>query len=345
MVRIPIPALFLFAVLSLHPCTAFGSPEEEALRKEVRPLGWIVYSARADNGSWDLFLSRPDGSEKRNLTDSPDYEEAAPRFSPDGKRFLFRRLAKGTVIDHDQWGFQGTLAIARADGSGVEILGEEGEHPWADWSPDGTQISTLTKKGIQIVDLETREMVRQIPRKGIYQQLFWSPDGKWFCGVANHGGEYWTVVRMNAESGDMAPLRSFQTCTPDWRHTADKVILSTRPAGQTGANGYGYTQLWEVSGDGADQRLLFGEDGVHIYSGAYSPDAKYILFSKCPEDGGGSEKSGGTICLMRIEDAPTIAGPSEELRKLHPNAKSGTVIEIDQGWEPHWTFTEVLQNP
>ncbi|MCB9782890.1 MAG: hypothetical protein H6751_08000 [Candidatus Omnitrophica bacterium] len=69
-------------------------------------------------------------------------------------------------------------------------------------------------------------------------------------------------------------------------------------------------------------KLLYGEDGVHIYSGAVSPDGEYILFSKCPDDGGGAERSGGTICLMRSADAPTIGGPSPELRKFIQMSKT-----------------------
>jgi Tol biopolymer transport system component len=150
---------------------------------------------------------------------------------------------------------------------------------------------------------------------------------------------------MNLETGAVNALRSFQTCTPDWFPDSKRVILSSRPAGQTGAGGYGYTQLWEVNGEGTEQQLLYGEDGLHIYSGAVSPDGDYILFSKCPEDGGGAERSGGMICLMRTADAPIIGGTSEDLRKLHPEAHDGPVLEIDRGWEPHWTSGEVRVAP
>jgi len=108
-----------------------------ALAKEVGRKGWIVYGARSANGTWDLFLSRPDGSQRRNLTPTPDFEEGAPRFSPDGQRMLYRRTPKGTTISHDRWGFQGRLILAHADGSDPVPYGEEEQYPWASWSPDG----------------------------------------------------------------------------------------------------------------------------------------------------------------------------------------------------------------
>jgi Tol biopolymer transport system component len=334
--------VFVAVIHALGCATVFAEDERAAaLADEVKGKGWLVYGARSDNGTWDLFLSRPDGSQRRNITDTADFEEAAPRWSPDSTKMLYRRMAKGAVIDHDRWGFQGELIVADADGRNAVALGGEGEFPWASWSPNGKQLACLTKKGIQIVDLASKETVRSLPRKGIYQQLFWSPDGTWFCGTANHGGESWTVVRMNAETGEVKALRKFQNCTPDWYPDSKRIILSSRPANQPGNDGYGYTQLWKVDLDGTGQALLYGEDGYHIYGGALSPDGEYILFTKSSKDGAGSEKAGAPICVMRASDAPSIGGESADLRKLHPNTKDGPSLTLDTGWEPCWTYADV----
>ena len=68
------------------------------LAKEVSGKGWIAYASRGDNGTWDLFLMRPDGSGRRNITNTPDYEEGGPRFSPDGKKLLYRAAGLGSPI-------------------------------------------------------------------------------------------------------------------------------------------------------------------------------------------------------------------------------------------------------
>jgi len=313
----------------------------DRLAKEVQGKGWIVYGARSENGSWDLFACRPDGSQKRNLTNTPDSEEGAPRFSPDNSKLLYRRMERGATIDHDKWGFQGESIVAEKDASNPVAVGKDGEYPWASWSPDGSQIACLTKKGIQIVDLATKEIVREIPRQGIYQQFFWSPDGKWFCGVANHLGESWTVVRMNAETGELNPLRKFQNCTPDWFPDSMRIIFSSRPAGQKVNDGYGYTQLWMVDGDGSNARLIYGEEEYHIYGGALSPDGQYVVFTKGLKDGSGAEKAGAPIAIMRLSDAPSIGGESKELRGIHPQTKDGPVLVLSDGWEPCWTYAEI----
>ncbi len=315
-----------------------ADPRIAGLADELRDKGWIAYSAYTDNGGWDLFLCRPDGSHVRNITNTPDSREAAPRFSPDGRRLMYRRLPKDATISHDRWGFQGILMIADADGSNPRAIGGDGDLPWANWSPDGKRIACLTLKGIRIVDLATGDTVRTIPRQGMYQQLFWSPDGKWFCGVSNHFGDTWTVARMNVETGDTNKVNSFQNCTPDWFPDSNRIIFSHRPGNQ---DGYGWTQLWMADGDGQNRRLVYGEDGRHMYGGALSPDAKYVVLTASDKDGGASEERGAPMAVIRLADTPMITGESTALRKLHPDTKDGPVLELPAGWEPHWTDAEI----
>ena len=97
----------------------------------------------------------------------------------------------------------GELIVANADGTGANVYGKAGEFPWASWSPDAKQLACLTKTGIEICDFATKKVLRKLERKGIYEQLFWSPDGQWLTGTANHYGESWTVVRMNATTGEV----------------------------------------------------------------------------------------------------------------------------------------------
>lgn len=344
----PRPVVWIaIPAISIMACSVGRAGELEQdervgqLTEEVRTKGWIVYSARSDNGTWDLFLSRPDGSLSRNITNTPEYEEAAPMFSRDGKKLLYRQLAGGSTINHDRWGFQGRLVIADPDGANPAVVGKDGQWSWATWSPDGRQIACLIPRGIQIVELATRKVVRSMPREGIYQQLFWSPDGQWFCGTANHLGVMWTVARMSVATGKLNVVHKFQSCTPDWFPDSKHVIFSSRPPGQTASRGYGWTQLWMADGQGNGSQLVYGEDGCHVYGGALSPDGQYVLFTKSLKDGGGAERSGGVMCLMRLSDAPTIGGESKELRKKHLHTKDGPVLELGRGWEPCWTYEEI----
>jgi len=130
---------------------------------------------------------------------------------------------------------QGQLVIARSDGTSPETCGKEGEYPWASWGPDGAQVACLEPKGIAFVDLASRKVVRRLDRKGIFQQLSWSPDGKWLTGVANVG-EVWTIVRMDVATGDLIPVHEYQNCTPHWFPDSRRPPVSVEADGDVGAS-------------------------------------------------------------------------------------------------------------
>jgi Tol biopolymer transport system component len=322
----------------------------DRLAGEVAGQGWIVSSARSEHGDWDLYLMRPDGTRRRNITRTPDFDEMGGRFSPDGKRLLFRRIPRNVKIRHDSWGALGQLVISRSDGSDAVVYGQTGDFPWAVWSPDGKQVACLTRTGIEIRELASQKLLRTIDRKGIFEQLFWSPDGRWFVGPANHFGESWTVVRVNAASGEVNVVAKYQNCTPDFFPDSRRIIFSSRPANQDEVDGgalstavgqragYGWTQLWMANGDGSNRALVYGEDGRHVYGGALSPDSKYVLFTRSTTDGG---MDSATIHVMRLSDAPIIGGESKALRKLYPGARNGPVLTLPAGWEPHWTSARI----
>lgn len=334
--------LVVLAALGLQEALLAGPTTSDAkvatLAAEVRGKGWIVFGARGQRKDWDLFLMRPDGSDCRNITNTPDDAEAAPRFSPDGRRLLYRRLPRGSIISHDLWGFQGQLMIANADGSQPVVFGRKGEYPWASWGPDGKQIACLTKKDIQIVDVASKKVVRRLERKGFYQQLFWSPDGKWFCGVANRLGKSWTIARMNVATGEVNGIITASACTPDWLPDSRHVIFSYNP---DFGGPQGWTRLLMASADGSDHRLVYGQDRRHVYGGALSPDGKYVLFSVSVIDGGLSEWSGAPMVLMRLADTPAVGSESRFLREHYPGTKDGPALKLPVGWEPHWTYAPI----
>jgi hypothetical protein len=322
---------------------AEGDPNAatSALADEVRGKGWLIYSARSDKGDWDLFVCRPDGSAVRNLTNTPDWNEAAPQWSRDAGRLLYRRLPSNEKIDNNKFGQQGELVIARGDASNPEVFGQTGEYPWACFSPDGRQIASLSIKGIAVIDVASRTVVRTLPRKGFFQQLVWSPDGKWFCGVSNGFGASWSIGRMNVATGEANPVSTVDCCTPDWYPDSRQIIFSNRPRGQKTNNGYGWTQLWTADAEGRARRLVYGEDGRHVYGGCISPDGKYVLFAGNMEENGDPGNAGAPMGLMRLADAPIIRGPSPELRKLHPGSHAGPVLVLPKGWEPCWTEQDI----
>jgi len=321
----------LAAVSALGVARAGDDASAQALAQEVRDKGWIVFSAANEGGDWDLFLMRPDGADRKRLTDTRQFNEAGAKFSRDGKKLLYYRMPVAERVDNNTYGLF-ELMIADSDGGNAVSYGNK--FPWASWGPDGRQIACLDKKGIQIVDLASRQVVRQIPRGGVVQQLVWSPDGKRFAGTANGLGVAWTVGCLDAETGQIHPVSEVDryNCTPDWLPDSEHVIYSRGIVpGKSG-----WAQLWLASADGAQRQLLYAEDRQHLYGGCVSPDGNYILFTKSEVDLGKVDNSRTKMAIIRRKDTPMIAGDETRLKQEFPSARGGPVLDLSWGWEPDW---------
>jgi Tol biopolymer transport system component len=307
----------------------------QGLAAEVHDQGWIVFSAATKSGAWDLFAVRPDGSDRRQVTHTPQYNEAGVRFSPDGRRLLYYRMSQADKVDNNTYGTC-SLVIADADGANPIEYGDG--FPWASWGPDGRQIACLDKKGIRIVDLASRQIVRQIPRRGMVQQLVWSPDGRQFAGTANGLGIAWTIGCLDAATGQIHAVSEIDryNCTPDWLPDSAQIIYSRGivPAGP------GWAQLWMAKADGTDRQLLYAEPARHLYGGCVSPDGQYVLFTRSEVDLGQVDNSRTRMALIRRQDTPMLGGDDEALTREFPQAQQGPMLDLGWGWEPAWTYAQ-----
>ena len=115
---------------------------------------------------------------------------------------------------------------------------------------------------------------------------------------------------MEVGTGVINPVSKVDCCTPDWFPDSRTMIYSSRP--------HEWTQLWMADGEGKERRLVYAEDGRHIYGGCVSPDGKYVLFTGNKEEDGDPKNAGAPMGLLRLRDAPTITGVSHAARKEHP---------------------------
>ena len=308
----------------------------DTLSREVAQQGWIAFSAKVERGDWDLFIMRPDGSSRRKLTDTPDFNEAGIRFSPDGQRILYYRLPKKDPVANNTYGRYDMII---ADNNGQNPINYGSDFPWASWGPTGSQISFLTPKGIHIADLATRKVVRQLPRNGIVQQLVWSPDGRWFLGTANGLGPYWNIGRLNIDTGEINAVSEVEryNCTPDWAPNSKEIVYARGIIPEVG----GRAELWLASGDGQQKQMLYAEGEQHIYGACMSPNGQYLLFTRSSNDMGDKDSSQAMLALIRRNDTPMIGGQSAVLNKRYPEAKPGPRLDLGQGWEPCWTVADV----
>jgi Tol biopolymer transport system component len=310
--------------------------DSAALARELQGKGWLVFSAESGQGDYDLVVMRPDGSGRAKLTDTRAWNEAGARFSPDGKRLLYYRMPKSEAVDNNTYGTY-DLVVAAADGSGATVLGKD--FPWASWGADSAHLAYLGKNGVQVIDLTGRAVGQPVARKGIVQQLVWSPDGQWFVGTANGLGPYWNIGRLGTETGQMNAVSETEryNCTPDWMPDSQRILYSRGIIPQEG----GWAQLWVASGDGREKRPVCAEEGRHFYGGCASPDGQYVVFTRSEADLGKVDNSKTRMAIVRWADTPVLIGENAPLRKTWPQARSGPLLDLSWGWEPHWTYADI----
>jgi Tol biopolymer transport system component len=329
----------LWLLLTLCAPAPSSEPDSADIAREVHGLGWIAFSAVGDQGDWDLFAMRPDGTDRRQLTNTREFHETGVRFSPDGKRLLYYRQPVSEPVDNNAYGTY-ELMIADTDGANTMEYGRG--LPWASWGPDSKTISTLTPRGIQFVDVATRKVQRILPRKGIVEQLVWSPDGRALVGTANGLGQYWNIGVLDASGGAISAASETEryNCTPDWMPDSRHVIYSRGTIPEKNER----AQLWIAAPGGDDRRMLYAEAGRHIYGGAPSPDGRFLLFSRTVEDLGKVDHAKTTLAIIKVADTPMLGDEHGDLRKQFPGAKRAVRLDLGPGWEPHWTGAEISRS-
>src|SRR5919199_6786101 len=122
------------------------------------PQGTLVFVSDR-SGTSQIYSIRADGSRLGQLTRGKA-ADAAPLFSPDGRRIVFFRK-------------ESQLWVMNADGSGQRKLASSGAAP--SWSPDSRRIAYVGA-GSKLVVAKLDGRARVVVRSGS-SSPHWSPDG------------------------------------------------------------------------------------------------------------------------------------------------------------------------
>jgi Tol biopolymer transport system component len=243
-------------------------------------LVWETYS----DGNWELYMANADGSNRVNLTQTPDVNELYPHVSPDGERVCF-------VVDTGEGDATvRSVYYMNLDGTGRTKVADNARQPC--WSPDGAAIAYLKSefekftyldyatKGVVIYDVATG-IHTEHPNSGLHHlyNLCWSPDGEWFVATVHGGMGYkHAILAIDADGMGVFDLQ-IPGCRPDISPDGKRIAWGPSDWALSIAD----LDLTGPTPKVTNRRdVVTSEKPMKIYHIDWSPDGRWVAFSRGP---------------------------------------------------------------
>ncbi|MBN1571224.1 MAG: PD40 domain-containing protein [Acidobacteria bacterium] len=164
-------------------------------------------------GDTDIFISKLDGSDRRNITNNPALD-TSPVWSPSGKQIAFSSSREGRG---------GQIFICDVDGSNVRrIVKEGGDAASPAWSPDGRWLAFQWKPHLSTnYDLFMADVaggsIRQLTSgAGSNESPSWAPDGRHLAFQSNRNGGTHVYIMLLGDSNPRKITAQGSNTSPAW---------------------------------------------------------------------------------------------------------------------------------
>lgn len=185
------------------------------LTSTVAPAKIVFFSWRDGNRS--IYVMNDDGGHITRLTNSPT-KDTMPRWSPDGKRIVFRRdMDPSPRTTYN-------LFIMNADGSNVrQLTNHKGNDGYVSFSPDGKHLAFYSNRGgeedLYVMHLKSGRVKGLGVKRAAGPD--WSPDGKQI--VYEKGApdihNIWIMAANGNNQRPLLPMPAIPVGNEFFRHT------------------------------------------------------------------------------------------------------------------------------
>ena len=287
---VALPILTIAAFLTTGVSIRAQASLKERLKTSPFKIAYECYV----NGNWEIFVMNADGSKPVNLTGTPREHEHYPQVSPDGTKICFS-VDEGEGRDAVR-----SLYVMDSDGRNRRKLADNAREPF--WRPDSKAIGFLPQeyskfnvidyytKGMSFYDLSTGR-IEPHPNSTNLHHLYnpsFAPNGKWIVSTVHAGmGFDHAILAIEAKGNKIINLK-IPGCRP---------CLS--PDGKQIAWGSGDHELVaapiDLDSDSpsvGQWRLRIRDKTNETYHVDWSPDSRFLSFSRGPASKGDPTKSG-----------------------------------------------------
>ncbi|HEY5913864.1 MAG TPA: hypothetical protein VJA21_25020 [Verrucomicrobiae bacterium] len=292
-----LPFQGLFALL-VFLATSFAGPAraQSAFRDQLKALPFKIAYESYVNHNWEIFVMNADGSDPVNLTGTAKVNEHYPQISPDGTRICF------SVDEGEGREAVRSLYVMDISGKNRKKLADHAREPF--WSPDGKIIGFLPQEfpkfnvmdfytsGMSFCDLATGKIEPHVNAANLHHLYnpSWARNGIWIVSTVHAGmGFDHAILLIEARGTNIINLK-IPGCRPCFSPDGKQVAWG---AGDHEIAAAPINLDAEKPAVG-EWRLCIKDQTNKIYHVDWSPDSRWLCFSRGP-DGEGDPSQPGTF--------------------------------------------------